>query len=304
MNLHTELSGRYKLVVRKLSDIDESVTELEFPNIITDIGLDRWGVGAIGNRCMIGSGNATPSVSDTGLGAQLAVTSSRVALTTWRTYSAAERWTEVTICYRFTPGVVLNSISEVCIGWDTGIWSRALIRDGGGNPTTIQLLADEVLDVYYTMRMQFPAADVTGSITLDGVAYDWVMRPANIHNTPNEATNWFLYSYGGYSSGIYGCYASSSALAGVDGSPSAHSMCNSTTPSAYASGTKKQRIEYVFGLDSANFGIKSIVPQPAGMQYSTVSWQLGFYQGGVSVGVPKTSTKRLSLTFDFSWGRA
>ena len=36
MNLHTELSGRYKLVVRKLSDIDESVNELEFPNITTD----------------------------------------------------------------------------------------------------------------------------------------------------------------------------------------------------------------------------------------------------------------------------
>lgn len=304
MNLHTELSGRYKLVKRKVYDLDGSVQNLKFPNIITDIGLDRWGVGAIGNRCMIGSGNATPSVSDTGLGAQLAVTYSRVALTTWRTYSVAERWTEVTICYRFTPGVVLNSISEVGIGWDTGIWSRALIRDGGGNPTTIQLLADEVLDVYYTMRMQFPAADVTGSITLDGVAYDWVMRPASINNTPNEANNWFLYSYGGYNSGGYGCYASSSALTGVDNSPSANDACSSTTPAAYTSGTKKQRIEYVFGLDRANFGIKSIIPLPAGMLYNNVGWQLGFYQGGSSVGVPKTSTKRLSLTFDFSWGRA
>lgn len=304
MNLHTELSGRYKLVVRKLSDIDESVKELEFPNIITDIGLDRWGVGAIGNRCMIGSGNATPSVSDTGLGAQLAVTTNRREPTNWLSFSVEERWTEVTVYYRFTPGVVLNSIAEVGIGWDAGIWSRALIRDGGGNPTTIQLLADEVLDVYYTLRMQFPAADVTGSITLDGVDYDWVLRPAGINTNPSYNHIWFISSYGGNDPGYSAFGFSGNPITNVNTSPTIGAFASEKTIVPYVSGSKKQRITYKADLDTANFPIKSVVARPTGSQYATVEWQLGFYQGGVSVGVPKTSIKRFSLTFDFSWDRA
>ena len=35
------MSGRYKCVVRKISDIDNATQVLEFSNLITDIGLER-----------------------------------------------------------------------------------------------------------------------------------------------------------------------------------------------------------------------------------------------------------------------
>jgi len=173
------MSGRYKCVVRKISDIDNATQVLEFSNLITDIGLERWGSDSIGNKCFIGSGSTPPTVNDTALVAQLASSTATVDLTTWKAYSAAERWTEATIVYRFSPGVTLNSIAEVGVGWVGGLWSRALIRDQNGNPITIQLLSDEVLDVYYTLRIQFPE-DASGSITIDGVAYDWILRPAEL----------------------------------------------------------------------------------------------------------------------------
>lgn len=303
MNAHTELSGRYKLVKRKASDLENVTQEFEFANVITDIGLDRWGVGAIGSRCVIGSGNTPPAVTDTGLAAQLAVTSNNVTLTTWRAYSEAERWTEVTVCFRFTPGVALNSIAEVGVGWDTGLWSRALIRDGGGNPTTLQLLADEVLDVYYTLRMQFPA-DIIGSITLDGATYDWVMRPNDIDNTPAYASNWFSSAYGSASGSYWMMSYSQDTIGSVVSAPSGHASVDTVTPAPYVAGSKKQRVTYVANLGTANFPIKAVIARPAGSNYATVEWQLGFFQGGTPVGVPKTSFKRLSLTFDFSWGRA
>lgn len=300
MNAHTRLSGRYKVVKIKG---DSVVEELDFPNIVTDVGLERWGTGDIGGTCFIGSGNTAPSVSDTGLAALIASSGNKDPFS--RAYSVAERWVEVTMKYRFTLGYQVNSIAEVGVGWSGGLWSRALIRDGLGNPTTIQLLADEVLDVYYTLRLQFPATDVTGSITLDGVAYDWVMRPAGLSHTPQDAYRLLFYSFGGYGLGSGAGTASSAGMTAVDTQPSNHAYCSSSSVAAYVAGSRTQRMTILFDLNNANFGIKSVCASVAGAgTYATVTWQLGFYQAGVPVGVPKTSNKRLSLTFEFSWGRA
>ena len=297
------LSGRYKFVKRKLRS-GEVVQELEFPNVITNIGLDRWGVGAIGNVCKLGAGNTPPSVNDTGLASPLISTSSVQNLANFRAYSVAERWTECTRIFRFTPGAVVNSIAEVVVGWDTGVFSRALIRDPNGNPITLQLLADEVLDVYYTLRMQFPATDLTGKITLNNVEYDWIMRPSEIDTVPAYDHSWFNASFGGSDAGYFTASLSTGPIAGVDSSPTGAAFRDSTVIAPYVAGSYTQRITYKFDLNTGNFGIKSIVVRPCGTSYNTVEWQLGFYQGGVSVGVPKTSSMRLQLTFDFSWGRA
>ena len=46
------LSGRYRCVVRKIADIDNATQVLEFDNLITDIGLERWGSNSIGDKCL------------------------------------------------------------------------------------------------------------------------------------------------------------------------------------------------------------------------------------------------------------
>ena len=299
MKLNAGVSGRYKLVTRKVHDLDNAVGELEFDNLITDIGLERWATNPIGAKCFIGSGNAPPTVNDTALGAQLAASTATQSLQNWKAYSAAERWTEATICYRFQPGVTLNSIAEVGVGWDGGLWSRALIRDVNGNPTTIQLLSDEVLDVYYTLRIQFPA-DVTGSIVLDGVTYDWVLRPADLATWPES------YGYYFYSAFATGgdARASTYSITQPNTSPGWAGSSSTTTVAAYVPGSRKRTMTFRFDLNDANINIKSVIVQPGSGYYPTTSWQLGFYQAGQSVGVPKVSSKRLTLTFDFAWGRS
>ncbi len=293
------MSGRYKCVVRKISDIDNATQVLEFSNLITDIGLERWGSDSIGNKCFIGSGSTPPTVNDTALVAQLASSTATVDLTTWKAYSAAERWTEATIVYRFSPGVTLNSIAEVGVGWVGGLWSRALIRDQNGNPITIQLLSDEVLDVYYTLRIQFPE-DASGSITIDGVAYDWILRPAELANWPDSRYTYFYYPFstGGDAK------ASTAEITQPNTAPGWSGSSSSTTVVPYVTSSRKRTMTFKFDLNDANFNIKSVILRPGSGSYPTTAWQLGFYQGGVSVGVPKVSSKRFSLTFDFSWGRA
>ena len=293
------MSGRYKCVVRKISDVDNATQVLEFDNLITDIGLERWATNPIGTKCFIGSGNAPPTVNDTALGAQLAANTATQNLQNWKAYSAAERWTEATICYRFQPGVTLNSIAEVGVGWDGGLWSRALVRDVNGNPTTIQLLSDEVLDVYYTLRIQFPA-DVTGSIVLDGVTYDWVLRPAELATWPESYSYYFYYAFA--TGGV--AKASTGSITQPDTSPGGAGSSSTTTVAAYVPGSRKRTMTFRFDLNDANINIKSVIVQPGSGYYPTTSWQLGFYQNGQSVGVPKVSSKRLTLTFDFAWGRS
>ena len=299
MKLNAGVSGRYKLVTRKVHDLDNAVGELEFDNLITDIGLERWATNPIGAKCFIGSGNAPPTVNDTALGAQLAASTTTQNLQNWKAYSAAERWTEATICYRFQPGVTLNSIAEVGVGWDGGLWSRALVRDVNGNPTTIQLLSDEVLDVYYTLRIQFPA-DVTGSIVLDGVTYDWVLRPADLAYWPENYGYYFYYAFamGGVAK------ASTDSITQPNTSPGWAGSSSTTTVTAYVPGSHKRTMTFRFDLNDANVNIKSIIVQLGSGYPPTMSWQLGFYQNGQSVGVPKVSSKRLTLTFDFAWGRS
>ena len=299
MKLNAGVSGRYKLVTRKVHDLDNAVGELEFDNLITDIGLERWATNPIGAKCFIGSGNAPPTVNDTALGAQLAASTATQNLQNWKAYSAAERWTEATICYRFQPGVTLNSIAEVGVGWDGGLWSRALIRDVNGNPTTIQLLSDEVLDVYYTLRIQFPA-DVTGSIVLDGVTYDWVLRPADLATWPESYGYYFYYAFA--TGGV--AKASTDSITQPNTSPGWAGGSSTTTVAAYVPGSRKRTMTFLFDLNDANINIKSVIVRPGSGYYPTTSWQLGFYQAGQSVGVPKVSSKRLTLTFDFAWGRS
>lgn len=303
MNIEVKvgLSGWYRFVKRKVTG--ELVEELSFPNIITNIGLDRWGTDAIGSVCRLGGGNTTPAVTDTGLVSPLIANNSTVALGNYRTYSVSERWTECTRVYRFTPGVVVNSIAEVGVGWSSGLWSRALIKDAFGNPTTIQILADEVLDVYYTIRMQFPASDVTGQITLDGVLYDWTLRPADIASVPGTQDSWFTSAFGAY--GVPGsASASTGTIAAVNSSSAALSTSDVVTVTPYSAGSYKQRLACKFDLLTANFTIKSVNFRVQGTYGSeTVKWQIGFSNHSTGDGIPKTSSQRLTLTFDFSWGR-
>jgi hypothetical protein len=91
--------------------------------------------------------------------------------------------------FRFAAGVGLGgeNLNEVAIGWagTTGanIAARALLVDIDGNQTTVTPLTDELVDVIVEVRYYPPTTDVTGTVTLDGVTYNYIVRAAEVLNT-------------------------------------------------------------------------------------------------------------------------
>lgn len=162
------------------------------PNLITDQGLDRYGLDSNNNGmdyCHVGTGNTAPVNSDTGLVTWVAAAADISATASAAT--SAPYFGSLTRKYRFNPnfGGGNVNLNEVGAGWSAtngNLSSRALTVDGAGTPTTISVLADEYLDVYYRRR-NYPAHlteatgapnDLTGTVDISGTSYGYTVRPA------------------------------------------------------------------------------------------------------------------------------
>lgn len=167
MNLQTgaKIGAKFKFIVKKQDGSISKETDW-FHNLVLDAGLLRMPIGPWIDRCCVGSGNSTPIASQASLDAFVASTT--VSLngqagwdsTTNPTY-LYERNT-----WRFAQGAAKGNLSEVGLGWgDNALWNRALIKDTTGNPATITILADEVLDVVAEIRV-YPAQTPSGSFQL------------------------------------------------------------------------------------------------------------------------------------------
>lgn len=171
------VAGRYKL------DVHGPDGELRrstgwFNNLILNNGLDLIGsTDQFVNACQVGTGNTTPAPTQTALTARVAGTTSQLSSTTGAAGSSPY-YGYLQRTWQFTPGQATGNISEVGVGPVTtnNLFSRALILDGGGSPTTITVLSDEYLNVTYELRYYPPASDWTGTVTISGTDYDVVYR--------------------------------------------------------------------------------------------------------------------------------
>jgi len=180
-----QLKGRYKIQRIKADSGKLIQSSPWMNNLITNAGKQTY-ISRGDNiplSCAVGTGNSTPSVNDTAL--------NRVGAA--GAESAANVFTEdsgtvpATYWFRFYPGQATGNISELGIylgspGYaDFTLFSRALVRDSQGNPTTITVLSDEYLDIYWEFTLHV-AGRTTGTIpfynkgTEQSVA--WVMKPA------------------------------------------------------------------------------------------------------------------------------
>ena len=167
MNLQTgaKIGAKFKFIVKKQ---DGSISkEIDwFHNLVLDAGLLRMPIGTWIDRCCVGSGNSTPIASQASLDAFVASTT--VSLNNQAGWDST---TNPTYLYerntwRFAQGAAKGNLSEVGLGWgDNTLWNRALIKDTVGNPATITILADEVLDVVAEIRV-YPAQTPSGSFQL------------------------------------------------------------------------------------------------------------------------------------------
>jgi len=291
-NLHTNLEGRYTLT--KIKPDGSSSIVAEFPNLITNIGLDRMGTDIdFLNYIYLGTGSATPNFTDTAMSVfKAASNTASVGDNVHIAASVSPYYCQVNIVKRFAAGVATGNLTEVGVGWsNTGesnsIFSRALILDNGANPTSISLLDDEILDVTYTLRWYIPLTDVNA--TLSG--YTTKIRAANATST-EYYNGW---GFNPFSHITTFRISDTDVLANIDSMEYSYEISPIYTYTPYTAGSHSRTVNVTIPLDLGNYlgGVGSVA----------IKHGLGFYQVSFTPKILKDDTKSLSLTFTSSWGR-
>lgn len=286
------VAGRYKLIARKEDDSSRDLTDW-FENLITDGGLERMGTGGITEKCRVGSGNTTPNNTDTALVAQVA--EGDIQSYTEGYDSATNLYCWRRIVYRFATGVAAGNLSEVGVGWAGGdLFSRALIKDGSGNPTTITVLSDEILDVVYELRMYRPTSDLSVNIDIAGVTYACTVRPANFANW--RCTELTQFGAMGNGNLLVQGWTTGATLGAITDQPSGTMNMggvHATNDGAYVTNSKQRKLKVIASIDDCTSDIKAL----------TFSTALGLYQMLVNPVIPKNSTNKLTLYFTLAWAR-
>ena len=298
------LSGRYRM---EATDINTGKTRFlaEFDNLITNSGLDRLAMAGSNmlTHFQVGTGTNAPETVDTILGNRRAGTETNFSHSS--SYSGAPHYyTTVTYSAQFLAGTATGNLSEVGIGWGNSgtnmvsaiLFSRALILDGLGNPTTITITASEVLTVYYYLRYYPNLTDVTGTINISGTNYNYICRPSEVNSAGWGMLNKGLAtqsSFGGYTGAIGAITGLPSGTIGYHFTGSPLSSLGALT---YTNGTYYRDLDVFLQINSVNLsgGIRSI---------SGFNAQVGNFQIQFTPNIPKDSTKTLLLRIRVSWGR-
>lgn len=277
---------------------------LRFNNLITDAGLNVIGTSARWLAvCKVGTGSNTPAVTDTAL--QTLVGSTTRTSGTDSNGIAPNYYGATANRYRFTTGVAAGNLTEVGIFTDAGsptCFSRALILDGGGSPTTLTVLSDETLDVLYEIRIYAPLVDIPGTITISGADYVSLQRAADatgVQWSPGGGTGI------GTQAGVNQSIAYSGGIGAITTTPSGtNSSADSISNAAYSNNSLQRDSTMTWGLTAANF----VTGSPTGVRaflarYGINGGGLGSVQIEISPAIPKDSTKILAMTFRHAWSR-
>lgn len=301
------LCGRFKLEAER-PDGQRRLLADWFPNLITNAGLNRIGASAGWlTACAVGTGSTVPDFTDTTLVSQVASTTS-VQTSSRSAQSDPPYYGSITKTYRFAQGVAAGNLAEVGIGWSgspLNLFSRALILDDEGNPTTITVLEDEFLDVSYEFRVYPPESDVMGQVNIGGVDRDTVRRAAQVTTTSTWAPS-NDGDRGGISTETISNKAASAyngALGDVTGEPAGSSSARSSVSNnSYANDTFYREATVTWGLNAGNLsgGISAIrFALGAGGLVSG----LGAMQISFDPPIAKTDQEILALVLRHTWAR-
>ena len=309
--LNLALSGHFKFIATK-PDGSQRVLADWFDNLILDSGLNRLGTAGVMDRCQVGSGNTAPANGQTGLVA-LEATTTTIQSTLAGTDTPTNTYAWVRRTFRFSAGAAEGNLSEVGVGWSDGLFSRALIKDEGGDLTTITVLADEALDVVYELRAYPEMSDQVVNITISGTEYEFTIRPVRFsgnHGSGNREWPVQLMSLidngavnagaGGGASGWYAYDDTASRAAvtaascgGVNTVSSGSADNSSSFRSSYSDNSYEREMRNVFGLAAGGDDFGGFV----------VLTPVGNYQIVVDPVIPKDATKILTLDYTIAWAR-
>ena len=288
------ISGHFHLVLRKASG--EVKQELEFDNLITDNGLRAIVTDSLGtSNAHVGTGTATPTFSDVKLANPLAQTDagSGAGPVSYRSRTEPPFWTQMSIKRTFAPGVGTGILTEIGMAPSANlnlVHTRTLIKDANGNPTSITKLADDFLDITYTVRTAIPNEDTPFSFELNGQTVTGFIRPLGLLDTVQlkwqpatrllalYASTGGIYPYRGALPVIHGSGTPTDRLSG----PSEITTVNDTV-------NLRRRYTCTWNPDKGNMNIKSLM---------VVGDQRCRYGIQFDEPIVKTATQRFRFMFD------
>lgn len=301
-------SGRFKLFKVK-NGVRTGEETPWFDNIILDAGLNRWGTGLIISGAAIGTGNtSTPAATDVGLESETHFTPNAGTGHNVITAAGVSPYDNTrTVVYRTVLGQLNGNYVEVGVGWGTGtMFSRALILNGSGFPTSISVAIDEQLDIVYQLSVFPPLADTVNVVTISGVDYTITGRPAQVNATGGAAGGWAAQVGGAIIAPNNGYQFYSGGLGAVTTVPSGTTGGGFALPTtnAYVNLSLQRTATYTQGLTQANVagGIRSALFSWGRNTGSSPDW-LAAFQYEFSPVIPKDATKTLALNYSLNWAR-
>lgn len=290
-----QLGGRYRLIATRPDGSTRVVADW-FDNLVLDNGLNRIGTGAIMGTAVVGSGSTAPANGESTLVALVASTTTSTGDV--KGTDLANNFAYMRSTYRFASGTAAGNLAEVGVGWDSNnLFSRTLIRDGGGDPTTVTILAGETLDLVYEIRVYWPTSDNVANINIGGTNYTVTVRASDVDQWANGTDMFALLAGNGVANGIQDALAyNGGTLGAITDGPGGSFIGRPGTAAlegSYANNSFERTAKLIAGLSDVTQSISAF----------NLITPLGMFKMGFSPAIPKTSSNILTINFKLTWAR-
>ena len=307
-------SGRFFLHIYNTETGEVRTHEQE--NLVTDWGLEAMATTGTHyiSQCRVGSGSAEPAYSDTTLVNEIArvgptgkwpffhSNSSGAVQAVYDTSDINNIHVYADLPFVFPKGAAAGNISELGMGNGNGLFSRTLIRDVDGNPTSITVLDIEVLTVTYRHRHHVPNESWVQENVEIGGNKPWTGKvtcsPIRVGGSRNH---WDTQSQ-------YGHLIQAGELRNVANGLTAHEQDTPYPITQFivgSGGGGTQNGTYIGNLVAEHTAFLGINQGNFPLGIGTITAQLGglSYQFQFEPRIPKTNLDELSLVFRHTWGR-
>lgn len=283
------------------------IRERVFKNLIVNDGLDSIGVNTAGLNLYrfagAGTGTSPPSVTDTDLDNRIGSWIAGTSVSGQFNGGAPDWYTGINLNWRSPVGHFgNNNLTEIGISGNL-LFSRALILDSLGNPTTFPILEDEALDITYQLRVYPPLEDALGTVTIAGNSHDYLARAVGVNST-SQGSGWYLggmtqgfslSNFSGFPGNANQLFTgdaventSTSRPSGAIGSSNASVSNNSYVGGSYK---KSGRFSWGTAANSNNIRTHAFIAGP------------GNFQVQYDPPLAKTNIQTMFLEYEHSWGR-
>lgn len=281
------------------------VREYWFPehNLITDLGLDRIGsagANSIYRYMHVGLGTANPDGAQVQLSNFLANVTTSQPTTTSGNSGAPDfyAWRR----FEWTSGIGdlgNNILTEIGVSGQTGnglLFSRDLIRDAEGDPSSFPIQDDEQFRGIYELRIYAPQSDNPASVMIGANPHDTITRALDVNSGNWGAVNPGQVGVNFAANTIVGhSQAYSGDLVAITATNPSGSLGSATSVSTqdYNNGDHYRDRTTVWGISTGNGNIRTV----------TQGFNCCKFQVRYDPVIEKTSDQTLVLNQRVSWAR-